>query len=113
METMTETPKTPRKPRKTTAQGRNVQALENTVAELEKAGRLGPLDAARVQIALNLARMVDEFPENPTLWREYRTAEKALREESENYGDPFDELLRSLSATVGNETKQTKKDARA
>ena len=110
---MNETPKTPRKPRQTPAKGRNLQALENTVSELEKAGRLGPLDSARVQIALNLARMVDEFPESPTLWREYRTAEKALREESENYGDAFDQLVRSLSAQVGDETKQKKKDARA
>jgi hypothetical protein len=113
METMNETPKTPRKPRETPAKGRNLQALKKTVEELEKAGRLGPMDAARVQIALNLARMVDEFPENPTLWREYRTAEKALREESENYGDPFDQLVRSLSTQMGDETKQKKKDARA
>jgi hypothetical protein len=113
METVTETPKTPRKPRKTPAQGQNVQAMENTIAELEKAGRLGAIDSARVQICRHLARMVDEWPENPTLWREYRTAEKALREESENYGDPFDQLIRTLSAEVGNETKPKKKDARA
>jgi len=110
---MTEPPKKPRKPRQTPGKGRNVQAIENTIQELEKAGRLAAIDAARVQIALHLARMVDEFPENPTMWREYRTAEKALREESENYGDPFDELIRSLSAEVGNETKPKKKDARA
>jgi hypothetical protein len=113
METVTETPKTPRKPRKTPAQGQNVQAMENTIAELEKAGRLSSIDSARVQICRHLARMVDEWPENPTLWREYRTAEKALREESENYGDPFDQLIRTLSAEVGNETKPKKKDARA
>jgi hypothetical protein len=80
--------------------------------ELENAGRLGVIDSARVQIALHLARMVDEFPENPTLWREYRTAEKALREENENYGDPFDELIRSLSAEVGNQTKPKTKNPR-
>ena len=113
METMTEPQKKQRKPRQAPGNVSNFQAMENTIKELEKAGRLGAIDAARVEICRHLARMVDEWPDNPTLWREYRTAEKALREESENYGDPFDQLIRSLSAEVGNETKPKKKDARA
>lgn len=107
-----EPPKKPRKPRQTPGKGRNVLAIETTIQELKTAGRLNDVDAARVQIALHLARMVDEFPENPTLWREYRTAEKALREEGETYGDPFDQLIRTLSAEMGNEKEQKKKNAR-
>lgn len=102
----------PRKPRETTRNVTNAAALEITVQELRNAGRLADIDAARVQIAQHLAAMVDAYPDNPTLWREYRTAEKALREEAENYADPFDQLVRSLSAPVGNEKKPKTQNTR-
>lgn len=83
----------------------NLQALEATIQELRESGRLDVIDAARVRIALGLAAAVDAMPDNPTLWREYRAAEKALREESEAHGDPFDQLIKSLSAEIRDETK--------
>ena len=53
------------------------------------------------------------MPDNPTLWREYRAAEKALREESEAHGDPFEDLIRQLSAEVRDEKKQETKNTRS
>ena len=91
----------------------NLQALEATIQELRESGRLDVIDAARVRIALGLAAAVDALPDNPTLWREYRAAEKALREESEAHGDPFDQLIKSLSAEIRDETKPKAKNPRS
>jgi hypothetical protein len=52
------------------------------------------------------------MPDNPTLWREYRAAEKALREETETNADPFDALIKSLSSPMVNETKQKAQNPR-
>ena len=106
------TKKNPENIEKTPETLTNAEALENTIHELKAAGRLDNIDAARVRIALGLARAVDSMPDNPTLWREYRAAEKALREESEAHGDPFEELLRQLSTEVRDEKKQEKKNTR-
>ena len=95
------------------ALGRNRAALEATISALESDGRLGPVDSGRVEIARGLADAVDDCPESPILWREYRAAEKALREEAESHGDPFDQLLAHLSAQVGNEEKPKKAKPRA
>ena len=106
----------PRKPRETKAKPSetlsNLDAMKLTIEQLRQAGRLDKIDEARVRIALGLAAAVDSMPDNPTLWREYRNAEKALRNESEAHGDPFDELIRTLTAEVGNETKPKAKNAR-
>jgi hypothetical protein len=106
------TPKKPIKPRKTAEPSNNVQALQATLKELKTTGRLDNIDSARVRIALGLAAAVDSAPDNPTLWREYRAAEKALREETETNADPFDELIRQLSAPMGNEKKQKTQNPR-
>jgi hypothetical protein len=105
--------KKPRNTQKTPETLSNVEALQNTIAELRQAGRLDNIDDARVRIALGLARAVDTMPDNPTLWREYRAAEKALREESEAHGDPFEDLIRQLSAEVRDEKKQETKNTRS
>jgi hypothetical protein len=89
------------------------EALEKTIEALRLAGRLDDVADARVQIARGLASAVDAQPDNPTIWREYRAAEKALREESENHADPFDQLIASIASEVGNTSKQKAKDARA
>jgi hypothetical protein len=88
--------------------GRNRAALEQTIQALEADGRLGPLDSGRVEIARGLADQVDETPESPILWREYRAAKKALREEAEAHGDPFDQLLAHLATEVRHEEKPKK-----
>lgn len=83
-------------------------ALEETIAALETDGRLGPTDAARVQICRSLASSLDAEPISPILWREYRAAEGALRKEAIAHGDPFDELLAHLSAQIRDEEKPKK-----
>lgn len=112
MDSPVNAPKKPRKPAKPADPVTNYEALRVTIEELRKAGRLETIDSARVRIALGLAAAVDSMPDNPTLWREYRAAEKALREESEAHGDPFDELIRQLSTQVRDEEKPQKKNAR-
>lgn len=106
------TPAKPRKPREAPEIVTNYQALQKTIAELRAAGQLTDLDQARIQIALGLAAAVDAMPDNPSMWREYRAAEKALREEASAHGDPFDQLLASLTAEVRDQEKQTKQNPR-
>jgi hypothetical protein len=88
--------------------GRIRTALETTITELERLGRLAGTDAARVEIARTLADQLDEDPRSAILWREYRAAEKQLREETNEHSDPFDQLLASLSAQVRDEEKPKK-----
>lgn len=83
-------------------------ALEVTIGELQAAGRIGPVDAARIEIARTLATTLDAEPMSPSMWREYRAVEEALRKENDAQRDPFDELLASLSAEVRNEEKPKK-----
>ena len=99
-------PKQSRKIPEKISAGPQREALERTIEALRLAGRLIDIDDARLQIARGLASAVDAQPDNPTLWREYRASEKELRQESENNGDPFDQLIRSISTEVGNEKKQ-------
>lgn len=87
--------------------GLNRAALERTIEALRADSRLNLVDEARIQIARTLATQIDDQPESAMLWREYRAAEKALREEAEAHnGDPFEQLIASLSTPVGDETKQ-------
>jgi hypothetical protein len=112
---MTQKPTNPRKKPTNPAKsfdGPQREALERTIEALRTAGRLEDIDDARVQIARGLASAVDAEPDNPTIWREYRAAEKALREESENHADPFDQLIASIASEVGNTPKQKAKNAR-
>lgn len=113
METAMTAPKKPRNTKKTAETSTNFEALKMTIEELKTAGRLDNIDTARVRIALGLAAAVDAEPDNPTLWREYRAAEKALREESEAHGDPFEELIRQLSTPVRDEEKPKTKNSRS
>jgi hypothetical protein len=84
-------------------------ALESTIAALESDGRLAGIDRARVEICRGLATMLDAEPESAALWREYRAAEKSLREESSEYGDPFDALVASIRDTAVRDEKNSAK----
>ena len=105
-ETLGNTPKTPRKPKKVVEVLTNYEALRRTIQALRDAGQLAAIDEARIQICLGLAAAVDAMPDNPSMWREYRAAEKALREEASAHGDPFDQLIASISAEIRDEKKQ-------
>ena len=93
--------------------GRVRTALEVTLAELDRLGRLTDTDAARVEIARTLADALDLEPASAILWREYRAAEKQLRGETDAQRDPFDQLLESLSTQVRDEAKPKKAKPRA
>jgi hypothetical protein len=82
--------------------GSNLAALVEMLDSLRDAGRLERVDAARVQIALRLARAVDENPENVGLWQQYRAAENVLREVTNDDVDGLAELFASFDAEVRN-----------
>lgn len=72
-------------------------AADQTIDALRSAGRLEPIDTARVVALQVLADAVDADPSNASLWREYRTAEIALREVNDVDSDAFDDLLNNVS----------------
>ena len=87
---------------KTAHYGPQRTAIELSIEALAQAGLLNDENAAIVEIARGLASMVDLEPDSGVLWREYRAAEKTLREEIKDNGDPYEELLRNLSTEMGN-----------
>ena len=54
--------------------GRNAAALEVTISELDRMGRLERIDEAWLQAARSMASALDDRPHSPQMWREYRTA---------------------------------------
>ncbi len=80
----------------------NFAAMSRMLEALRDAGRLENVDSARAKIALHLAQMVDEYPENVGLWQQYRAAESALREVGDNEGDGLADLFRAFDAEVRN-----------
>lgn len=80
----------------------NLIALEETLAELERMGRVERIDAAGVQALRSLAAALDEKPHSPGLWREYRAALSEVLEADDNADDRLSEALdRVREATVG------------
>lgn len=86
-------------------QGRNRQAIEQTLTALRLAGRLEQVNSAQIAMCQSLADAVDLDPDNASLWREYRAAEASLRATDDNTKDEFTALLADLSAQMGAETK--------
>ena len=82
-------------------QGRNRIAADATIAALRSAGRLELIDSARISMLQTLADGVDADPVNATLWREYRAAETALREVTDDGNDELTEILGRLSTPMG------------
>ena len=83
----------------------NLAAIEATIATLTLAGKLGQVDEARVSAARGLAAAVDNDPGNVSLWREYRAAEAALREvTNDSTQDELAALIKALSPAVGDTT---------
>lgn len=78
--------------------GPNVAAARATLAELKRMGRVEDIDAARRQALISLAETVDQRPDNPGLWREYRAAiDDLLRTDD----DADDELAAALAEIAG------------
>lgn len=85
------------------AWGPNRKALEVTLGELQRAGRIEPIDAAHVQAARSLADAVDKDDGNAYLWRTYREAVEGLVK-SDDDGDTFEKLVAEINsrAPMGN-----------
>jgi hypothetical protein len=81
----------------------NFEAMQKTIAALRTAGRLELVDSALVETARHLARMVDEHPENASLWKEYRAAETTLRSGTQNENDGLAELSQQFDAALRNQ----------
>ena len=78
--------------------GPNVSAARTTLRELGRLGRLEKIDSARRQALISVAEAVDQRPDNPGLWREYRGLIDDLLRTDE---DADDELAAALAAIAG------------
>lgn len=77
----------------------NAAAIEVTLAELKRMGRLENVDAARVQALRSIATALDENPFNAQMWREYREAIEGLVADDSDDGS-VDDLIDELSSSV-------------
>jgi len=85
--------------------GPNRTAAETTICAMHDAGLLEDIDAVRVETLRSLATMLDQQPDNASLWREYRAADQALRSTTPDEPDDFTNLLADLSSQMGNSAK--------
>jgi hypothetical protein len=79
----------------------NQGAAEATIRALRQAGRLEAVDDALVAGFRTIAAAVDADPGNASLWREYRAFEARLRETGDHVDDDLADVLRAMSAPVG------------
>ncbi len=75
----------------------NLEAVEETLAELDRMGRLEPVDAARVEAIRSMALSLDEKPYNSQMFHEYLSALEGLATDGDSDG-AVEDLLRELSA---------------
>lgn len=74
--------------------GGNAAAVEVTLGELERMGRLERVDAAAVQSLRSLAASVDLHPQNAALFREYREQLERMTESDD--ATPAERLLAEI-----------------
>ena len=85
--------------------GPNARAVEVTLSELKRMGRLEKVDEARVQALRSIAEAVDLNPFNSQMWREYREAIGGLTVDDRDSGSSVDDLLDELSPSVRHPAK--------
>jgi hypothetical protein len=83
--------------------GANVSAINETLGELRRMGRLEKIDAARIQALRSMAAALDQNPFNSQMWREYREAIEGLTAHDGDDG-AVDDLLNELSSPVRDQT---------
>lgn len=77
----------------------NRGALEITLSELDRMGRLERVDAAQVQALRSMAESLDEKPFNSQMWKVYGEAIERLTADDSGDGN-IDELLDELSPVI-------------
>jgi len=82
--------------------GENRRAIERTLAELERIGRVEAVDAARVQMVRSMADSLDARPNNSQMWHEYRETVEGLIASGDD-GAELDTVLARLRAPVRDE----------
>lgn len=95
---------TAKKPSRPSGAQTNHNAVTTTVKALNDAGRLAPEHQALVTLCLKLAKSVDSYPDNASLWREYRAAVTELvRVGADDAGDAdeADEFAAAMRAAMG------------
>ena len=75
----------------------NAEALEQTLAELARLGRLEPVDSAKVQAVRSMADSLDVKPFNSQMFHEYLAALEELTTDGDIDGS-VEDLLAELSA---------------
>lgn len=82
----------------------NVDALEQTLAELDRMGRFETIDAARVHMLRGMAAALDLFVDNAALWRQYREALDDLLRDDDSADDDLVKALAEIrgGTTMGN-----------
>lgn len=75
----------------------NVEAVEQTLQELRRLGRLEDIDAARVQAVRTMASSLDLKPFNSQMFHEYLAALEELTTDGDSDGS-VEALLAELSA---------------
>lgn len=83
--------------------GANARAIEVTLGELRRIGRLEKIDEARVQALRSMAAALDQNPFNSQMWREYREAIEGLTAD-DGSSDSVDNLIDELSTAVRDTT---------
>lgn len=74
------------------------EAVEVMIAALRERGQINDEREAQASMLLGLAQAVDANPDRGALWREYRIAESAFRNDFKGSGaSALDELLAALS----------------
>ena len=77
--------------------GRMARAVETTLTELDRIGRIEIVDTARVELVRALAEACDQKPHDARLWRELRDAIKELADAD----DRADGDLAAALASIG------------
>lgn len=80
----------------------NRSALERTLRELRRMGRLEQVDAAVVQAARSMAFMLDLDPSLASLWRQYLVTVREMT--ADDGDDSAGQALADLFAQMGDAT---------
>lgn len=87
------------------ASGDNRRAVEATLAELERMGRLETTDAARVQMLRSMADALDRKPWNSQMWKVYGEALGELTASGDDDDEAIQAVIDELQSSGGNATE--------